>query len=51
MKLLFADNVKMVTRRSRSSSLTAAWERSNKWDLPINPTKCSYLTIVREVPL
>ncbi len=33
------------------SSLTAAWDWSKKWDLPINPTKCNYLTIGREVPL
>ncbi len=55
MTLLFADDVKMVTRRSQSknlhSSLTAAWNWSKKWDLPINPTKCNYLTIGREVPL
>ncbi len=54
MTLLFADDVKMVTRRSQSmnlhSSLTAA-DWSKKWDLPINPTKCNYLTIGREVPL
>ncbi len=49
LTLLFADDVKMATRRSQSmnlySSLTAAW------DLPINPTKCNYLAIGREVPL
>ncbi len=33
------------------SSLTAAWDWSKKWGLPINPTKCNYLTIGREVPL
>ncbi len=33
------------------SSLTAAWDWSKKLDLPINPTKCNYLTIGREVPL
>ncbi len=33
------------------SSLTAAWDWSKKWDLPLNPTKCNYLTIGREVPL
>ncbi len=33
------------------SSLTAAWDRSKKWDLPINPIKCNYLTIGQEVPL
>ncbi len=55
LTLLFADYVNMVTRRSQSmnlhSSLTAAWDWSKKWDLPINPTKCNYLTIRREVPL
>ncbi len=55
MTLLFADNVKMVTRRSQSmnlySSLTATWDWSKKWELPINPSKCNYLTIGREVPL
>ncbi len=57
MTLLFADDVKRVTRRSQSinlhSSLTAAWDWSKKWDLPINPTKCHSLnlTIGREVPL
>ncbi len=55
LTLLFADDVKMVTRRSQSmnlrNSLTAAWVWSKKWDLPINPTKCNYLTIGREVPL
>ncbi len=55
LTLLFADDVKMVTRRSQSmslySSLIAAWDQSKKWDLPINPTKCNYLTILREVPL
>ncbi len=42
MTLLFEDDVKMVTRRPQSmnlhSSLTAAWDWSKKWDLPINPT-------------
>ncbi len=55
MALLFADDAKMVTWPSQSinhhSSLTAAWDRSKKWDLPINPSKCNYLTIGREVPL
>ncbi len=31
------------------SSLTVAWDWSKKWDLPINPAKCNYLTIGREV--
>ncbi len=52
LALLFAHDVKMVTRRSQSmnlhSSLTAAWDWSKKWDLPINPTKCNYLTFWRE---
>ncbi len=46
---LFADDVKVVTRRTQSmnlhSSLTAAWDWSKKWDLPINPTKCNFLKI------
>ncbi len=33
------------------SSLAAAWDWSKKWDLPINSSKCNYLTIGREVPL
>ncbi len=32
-------------------SLTAAWDWTKKWDLPINPAKCNYLIIGREVPL
>ncbi len=55
LTLLFADDVKMVTRWSQSmnlrSSLTAAWVWSKKWDLPINPTKRKYLRIEQEVPL
>ncbi len=56
LTLLLADDIKMVTRRSQSmnlhSSLTAAWDWSQKWDLPINPTKSNlYLTIGREVSL
>ncbi len=31
-------------------SLTVAWDWSKKWDLPINPTKCNYLTIGRKLP-
>ncbi len=42
LTLLFADDVKMVTRRSQSmnlcSFLFAAWDWSKKLDLPINPT-------------
>ncbi len=45
LALLFADEVKMVTRWSQRMnlhrSLTAAWDWSKTWDLPINPTKCS----------
>ncbi len=55
LTLLFADNVKMVTPRTQNmslhSSLIAACDWSQKWDLPINPFKCNYLTIEREVPL
>ncbi len=55
LTLLFAEDVKMVTRRSQSmnlrSSLTAARDWSKKCDLPINPTKCYYPTIGRKVPL
>ncbi len=40
--LLLMYVVKMVTRRTQKmnfhSSLTAAWDWSKKWDLPINPT-------------
>ncbi len=57
--LLFAndlpDVLETMTRRSQSmnlhSSFTAAWDWSKKWDLPINRTKCNYLTIGREVSL
>ncbi len=49
LTLLFADDVKMVTRLSQSknlrSSLTTAWDWSKKWDLPINPTKWNYLWV------
>ncbi len=41
LTLLFADDVKMVTRRTQNInlhvSLTAAWDWAKKWDLPINP--------------
>ncbi len=51
LTLLFTDDVKMGTQRTQDmnlhSYLTAEWDRSKKWDLPINPTKCSYLTIGR----
>ncbi len=43
LTLLFADDVKMVTRRTQNMnlhiSLTAAWDWSKKWGLPINPAK------------
>ncbi len=55
LTLLFVDHVKMGTRGTQNmnlnSSLTATWGWSKKWDLPINPAKCNYLTIGREVPL
>ncbi len=54
LTLLFADDVRMVTRRSQSmnlhSSLAVARDWSKKWDLPINPTKCNYLIIGRGSP-
>ncbi len=40
-----------MTEYEPSQLLTAAWDWSKKWDLPINPSKCNYLTIGREVPL
>ncbi len=53
--LLFADDVKMVSPRSQSDllqdSLYNVWNRSVNWDLPINPTKCNYITIGRTPPL
>ncbi len=36
---------------NRHSSLTAAWDWSKKWGLPIYPSKCNYLTIGRELLL
>ncbi len=49
LTLLFADDVKMVTQRPQSmnlhSSLTAAWDWSKGWDLPINPAECNFLTL------
>ncbi len=55
LTLLFADDAKMVTQGTQKinlySSLTAAWDWSKKWDLPINPTICNYLTTGREVSL
>ncbi len=41
----------METNTNFHNSLTDAWDWSKKWDLLINPTKCNYLTIGREVPL
>ncbi len=41
LTLLFADDAKMVIRRTQNmnmhSSLIATWDRSQKWDQPINP--------------
>ncbi len=51
----FADDVKMVFPRSQSSrplsSLYSALARAGKWDLPINPKKCSCLTVGNLPPL
>ncbi len=45
LTLLFADDVKLMTRRTQNmnlhSSLTVALDWSKKWDLPINPAKCN----------
>ncbi len=53
--LLFADDVKMVFLRSQSShllsSFSSAWAWAGKWDLPINPNKCSCLTVGSLPPL
>ncbi len=55
LKFLFADDVKMVIPWTQNmnlqSSLIVAWDWSQKWGLPINPAKCNYLAIGREVPL
>ncbi len=55
LTLLFADDVKMVTPRPQSmklhTSLIAAWDWSQKWDLPTNPAQCNYPTIGQEIPL
>ncbi len=52
--LLFADDVKMVSPRLQNDllqgSLFNVWNRSVNWGLPINPTKCNYITIVRAIP-
>ncbi len=49
MTLLFADDVKMVTRQTQNinlhSYLTAALDWSTKLDLPTYSAKCNYLTI------
>ncbi len=46
---LFADDVKMVFPRTQSSrlllSLFSAWAWAGEWNLPINPTKFSCLTV------
>ncbi len=53
--MLFAGNVKKVTRWSQKMNLymplTASWDWSKKWDLPIYPAQCSHLVIEWEVPL
>ncbi len=55
LMLLFVDDVKIVTRRTQNmhlpKSLTAAWDWSKKWDLPINPAKCNNFTIRLKVPV
>ncbi len=55
LKLLFMHDIKMVTLRTQNlnlhSRLIAAWGWSQKWDLPINPAKCNYLSVGRGAPL
>ncbi len=55
LALLVADDVNVVTPRTQNmnlhSSRIAAWDWSQKWDQPITPVKCNYLTIGQEVPL
>ncbi len=50
LTLLFADDIKMVTRRTQNmnlhSSITAAWDWSKKWDIPINPAKYNYFGMI-----
>ncbi len=47
--LVFADDVKMVSPRSQRDLLQGflynVWNWSVNWDLPSNPTKCSYIAI------
>ncbi len=51
----FADDVKMVFPRSHSSrflsSRSSAWAWAGEYDLPINPKKCSCLTVGDLPPL
>ncbi len=55
LMLLFADDVRMMSPRSQSgllqSSLYNVRKWSVNWDLPINPTKCNYITIGWVPPL
>ncbi len=52
LTLLFGYDFKLVTHLTQNmklhSYLTVSWDWSKKWDLPINPTKCNYLTIGKE---
>ncbi len=53
--LLYAEDVKVVSPRSKigllSSSLNNFWKWSVNCDLPINPSKCNYIAIGRATPL
>ncbi len=53
--MCYLKNQQVVTRRTQNmnlnSSLTAARHKLKKSNLTINPSKCNYLTIGREVPL
>ncbi len=48
LTLLFADDVKVVTRRPQNISLHNS--HIIKWGLPINPVEWSYVTIGLDVP-
>ncbi len=52
--LLFVNDVKIVTTRAQNmslhSSLTAAWDWLQKWDLPINPARRNYRSLSDNSP-
>ncbi len=52
--LFFTDDFKMASLRSQNEllqgSLYNVWNRSENWDLPINPASCNYIAIGRASP-